>query len=189
MKITQEFEVARPMSVVWDFFQDVPAVAQCLPGAELTEDKGDGVYAGKISVKLGPMTAAFDGEATVTPDPDANKGHIEGKGVDRRGGSRGQVKVDYALTDTAAGTTVAVDADVTLSGAAAQFGRTGLINEMSSRLINEFVSCLEAKLEATSEIEAESITAGEVSGIGLFFSSLVSRVTDFLKRLFGSRSS
>lgn len=188
MKITQEFEVARPIGVVWDFFQDVPSVAQCLPGAELTEDKGDGVYGGKITVKLGPMTAAFEGEATVTPDPAGNTGHIEGKGVDRRGGSRGQVKVDYSLTQADGGTKVAVDADVTLSGAAAQFGRTGLINEMSSRLIGEFVTCLEAKLEATTEVEAGTITAGEVSGLSLFFSSLWARIKDFLKGLFGSKS-
>ncbi|MDH3499775.1 MAG: SRPBCC family protein [Acidimicrobiia bacterium] len=188
MKITQEFEVARPIAVVWDFFQDVPSVAQCLPGAELTEDKGDGVFAGKISVKLGPMTAAFEGEATVTPDAAMNSGHIEGKGVDRRGGSRGQVKVDYRLVDAAGGTSVAVDADVTLSGSAAQFGRTGLINEMSSRLIGEFVTCLEAKLEATTEAEANTITAGEVSGFSLFLSSLLTRIGDFFKKLLGPRS-
>jgi carbon monoxide dehydrogenase subunit G len=188
MKITQEFEVTRPMTTVWEFFQDVPAVADCLPGAELTEDKGAGTYAGKISVKLGPMTAAFEGEATVTPDAGSNSGHIEGKGVDRRGGSRGQVKVDYNLTEVANGTKVAVDADVTLSGAAAQFGRTGLINEMSGRLIADFVTCLEAKLEAETVEEAEAISAGEVSGMSLFFSSLISRISEFFKRLFGKRS-
>ncbi len=188
MKITQEFEVDRPIAIVWDFFQEVPSVAQCLPGAELTEDKGDGVYAGKISVKLGPMTATFEGEAIVTIDPAAHTGHIEGKGVDRRGGSRGQVKVDYALVEAGGNTRVSVDADVTLSGAAAQFGRTGLINEMSSRLISEFVSCLEAKLAAPSAAAAETITAGEVSGVSLFFSSLMARILQFLKRLFGSRS-
>ena len=188
MKVTQEFEVARPIATVWEFFQNVPSVADCLPGAELTEDKGDGTYTGKISVKLGPMTAAFEGEATVTPDAAANSGHIEGKGVDRRGGSRGQVKVDYNLTEAPGGTKVAVDADITLSGAAAQFGRTGLINEMSGRLIGEFVTCLEAKLEATSEAEAEAITAGEVSGVSLFFSSLISRITELFKKLLGRGS-
>jgi carbon monoxide dehydrogenase subunit G len=186
MQINQEFEVARPIGTVWEFFQDVPAVAQCLPGAELTEDKGDGVYAGGISVKLGPMTAAFEGEATVTPDEAAKTGHIEGKGVDRRGGSRGQVKVDYALTEAGGGTKVSVDANVTLSGAAAQFGRTGLINEMSTRLIGEFVSCLEAKLEATTEAEAEAITASEVKGFSLFLSSLFAPIIRFFKKLFGS---
>ena len=55
MKITQEFTVDRPLAAVWEQFQDVPAVAQCLPGATITEDKGGDVYAGNIAVKLGPI--------------------------------------------------------------------------------------------------------------------------------------
>lgn len=187
MRITNEFEVVRPVETVWEFFQDVPAVAQCLPGAELTEDKGDGVYGGSISVKLGPMSATFEGEATVTPDPAARSANISGKGVDRRGGSRGQVKVDYRLDAVDAGTKVTVDADVTLSGSAAQFGRTGLINEMSTRLISEFVECLEKKLEAATPEEAAAVTAGEVKGISLFFASLGSWIARFFKRLFGRK--
>ncbi len=180
MKITNEFEVARPVDAVWEFFQDVPAVAQCLPGAQLTEDKGEGVYAGTIGVKLGPMSSTFEGECTVTPDHGARTATISGKGVDRRGGSRGQVNVEYRLEPVAAGTKVSVDADVTLSGAAAQFGRTGLIEEMSNRLIGEFVDCLEKKLEAETPEEAAAVTAGEVKGISLFFASLWA----WIKRLF-----
>ncbi len=70
MKITQAFDVARPAADVWAFFSDVPAVARCLPGAELTADKGDGTYAGKVSIKLGPFGAAFEGEATVKHNDD-----------------------------------------------------------------------------------------------------------------------
>lgn len=183
MKISHEFQVARPIEAVWAYFQDIPSVAQCLPGAELTEDKGDGVYAGKVSVKLGPMAATFEGEAKVVPDAAARSGSIDGKGVDRRGGSRGQVKVEYSLRPDGAGTAVGIEADVTLSGAAAQFGRTGLINEMSSRLIGEFVDCVEAKLAAETVEEAQQIRAGEVKGLSLFFASLLA----WIKRLF-SRS-
>ena len=68
MKITEVIEVARPIDQVWALFEDVPELATCLPGAELTEDKGGGKYAGQVSVKLGPMTATFEGEATVVAD-------------------------------------------------------------------------------------------------------------------------
>jgi carbon monoxide dehydrogenase subunit G len=183
VKINHSFEVARPVDTVWSFFQDIPAVAQCLPGAELVEDKGDGIYAGRVSVKLGPMAATFEGEATVRPDGAARAGSIEGKGVDRRGGSRGQVKVVYALSSSDAGTEVAIDADVTLSGAAAQFGRSGLINEMSLRLISEFVTCVESKLAAETVEEAQQVAAGDVKGLSLFLQSLLA----WIRRLF-SRS-
>lgn len=182
MKIEHEFTVDRPVSHVWDFFQDVPSVADCLPGAELKEDKGDNVYAGAVSVKLGPMTATFEGEATITPDEAAHSATISGKGVDKRGGSRGQVDVQYALSEAeGGGTKVGIDADVSLSGPAAQFGRTGLINEISKRLIGEFVGCLEGKLSATSSEAAGQVRAQDVNGIALFFSSLWA----WIKRIIG----
>ena len=37
---------ARPAAAVWAFFQDVPAVASCLPGAELVESNNDRVQRG-----------------------------------------------------------------------------------------------------------------------------------------------
>ena len=172
MKISQEFVVPRPPDVVWDFFQDVPSVAKCLPGAELTGESEDGGYVGQLSAKMGPMTATFEGTATVTPDAAARSALIEGKGVDKKGGSRGQVKVAYLIAEEGSGTKVTVDADITLSGPAAQFGRTGLINEMSKRLIEDFVSCLEAKLGAEKPEAAEAVTATEVKGVSLFLASL-----------------
>jgi carbon monoxide dehydrogenase subunit G len=182
MNIDHEFTVGRAPDVVWVFFQDVPSVAQCLPGADLLGQSEDGSYEGKLSVKLGPMAASFEGKATVTPDAGSMSATIEGKGVDRSGGSRGQVKVKYVIVPDGSGSKVSVNADVTLSGPVAQFGRTGLINEMSKRLIGEFVACLEAKLGAETEAEAADIQAGEVRGISLFFASLWA----WLRRLFGS---
>jgi carbon-monoxide dehydrogenase small subunit len=107
---------------------------------------------------------------------------IEGKGVDRSGGSRGQVKVAYQIAPEGTGSKVGIDADVTLSGPVAQFGRTGLINEMSKRLIGEFVQCLEGKLGAETVAEASTIEAGEVKGVSLFFASLWSWFTGLFGR-------
>lgn len=183
MKISNEFEVARPIDLVWDAFQDVPSVAQCLPGAVITEDKGANVYAGAVEVKLGPMSAKFEGEAKISPDHGSRTGRIEGKGVDRSGGSRGQVDVDYRLAEAGTATRVFVDADIKLSGAIAQFGRTGLVEEMSKRLIDEFVYCLHAKLDAGTVEEAATIEAGDVKGFSLFLTSLVSWVGNLVKRL------
>ena len=183
MQITHEFEVARPVETVWEMFQDVPSVAQCLPGATLTEDKGNNVYAGSIAVKLGPMAVTFEGEATITHDQANRTALIDGRGVDKKGGSRGQVKVTYTLSPTAAGTKALIDADVTLAGPAAQFGRTGLINEMSKRLIGDFAACLEAKMAAPTEAAAEAIVAPDVKPISLLFSSFAA----WIRRVFGRK--
>ena len=185
MKITEVIEVGRDLDQVWALFQDVPELARCLPGAELTEDKGLGVFAGTVGAKLGPMTANFEGEATVTSDPTSRSGKVNGKGMDKRGGSVAQVKMDYSMEQVEDGTRITVDADVILSGAAAQFGRTGLIKEMSSRLIGEFVACVEAKLAAETVEEAAEVQAAQVQGVSLFLSSLISTIVGFFKKLVG----
>ena len=182
MKITQQFQVANSAEAVFRFFQDVPSVVQCMPGAELTEDRGDGEYTGKISVRLGPMTAGFEGQATVTSDAGTRTGNIAGKGVDRRGGSRGQVNVHYSVSETDGGSAISVNADIKISGAAAQFGRTGLINQISQRLIQDFVKCLEAKLEAENQAAAAEIEASDVKGVSLVASTLASGVKKLFKR-------
>jgi carbon-monoxide dehydrogenase small subunit len=163
VKVAQRFTVARPLAEVWAFFQDVPAVARCMPGAELTSDKGDGLYAGKVKVRLGPFGANFEGEARVTPDPAAHSGHVEGKGVDRRGGSRTRMVMDYRLAPADGGTEVTVDADVTLAGAIAQVGRTGLIQETANILVQDFVRALERELAPTAAPHAAAPAATTAS--------------------------
>ena len=185
MKLTNTFEVSRPVTAVWGAFADVPSVAQCLPGAEVTADKGGGAYEGVVHIKLGPMSAKFEGEATVTRDDGVRVGHIAGSGVDRRGGSRGQVEVDYSVAASDGGSAVTVDAEISLSGAIAQFGRSGLIEEITKRLIDEFVACLEAKMSAETVEEAASIEAGDVRGFSLVLTGLVSRLGALLKKLLG----
>lgn len=150
MKIAQEFTVERPVGVVWSFFQDIPAVAECLPGAKLTADKGGGIYAGTVSVRLGPISTLFEGEATVTTDPAAHSGHVDGKGVDRRNASRSRMTLDYRLMEAPEGTRVTVDADVVLSGTLAQFGRTGIVTEIANILVRDFVTRLEGRLAPPS---------------------------------------
>ncbi len=160
MKVEQSFTVARPIADVWTFFQDIPQVATCLPGAELTAEKAPGTYTGKVSLKLGPFGASFEGEATVTFDQERRAGHMEGKGVDKRGGSRSKMAVDFALTaPDPASTKVQVDADITLSGAIAQFGRTAIIQETANILIGDFVRNLEAKLAPPASAAPEPAPA------------------------------
>ena len=185
MDITEEFTVTRPINDVWALFLDVPEVARCLPGAILTEDHGDGSYSGTVSVKLGPISSSFEGRATVVADETIHEMQIEGKGVDRSGGSQGRVKVLVSLTGTdTEETNVVLDSQVMLAGPIAQFGRTGLVKEVSRRLIDDFGDCLHAKLDAGTTHEASAIEAGDLKGMSLFFSSLWS----WFQSLFRNRS-
>jgi uncharacterized protein len=173
VKISHEFTVERPLATVWDFFEDVPQVVQCLPGAELTGDRGDGGYSGRVTVKLGPLSVTFDGQADIRTDPTTHSGTIGGRGSDRRGGSRGSVTVRYVLIGDETATTVSVEADVTLTGPAAQFGRSGIVTELNNRLIGEFIRCVEGKLAADNAAARAEIRAPEVHGFALFWASLL----------------
>lgn len=148
MKIHQEFDVDIERTRVWAFFHDVSAVAECLPGATLTGRSEDGRYLGTLSARLGPISASFEGEAVVSFDDAAQTATIEGTGDDRKAGSRGQVSVLCTLVESGNGTHVDLEADVLLFGAAAQFGRTGLISEVSRRLIKDFSAAIETRLNA-----------------------------------------
>lgn len=159
MKITQDFTVARPLPVVWDFFHDVGRVAACLPGAEYLGPRDDGQHAGRVSAKVGPFQASFEGDAEIAYDEAGKIVRAQGKGVDKKGASRSRMTMVCAVTPTDGGTRVAVDADVQLSGAIAQFGRTGIITEIANLLIADFVRNAEAELAAPAEAVAPGAAA------------------------------
>ncbi|MEA2433938.1 MAG: uncharacterized protein QOG54_1395 [Actinomycetota bacterium] len=183
-QIKQTFTVQEPVTKVWQLFQDVPAVAACMPGVELLSDLGGGAYEGKMGVRLGPIKASFLGEATLTETDDLTYvGAISAKGVDKQGGSRASAKVRYALTGEGASTNVDIQADLSLQGPMAQFGRTGLIQEVTAQLTKEFAQCLEAKLRAETAEQAAQVQSSEVKGFRIFFKSLGA----WLKGIFNGR--
>lgn len=180
-KINQSFEVDQSIETVWSFFGDVPQLVDCMPGVELLEDLGDGSFKGKMKVKVGPITANFLGEATITESDDSRHvGAISAQGADRQGGSRASAKVRYSLTPVGSGTSVDIVADISLQGAMARFGRTGIIEEVSSRLTREFADCIGNKLSATTVEEAAQVQAKDVKGLRIFLQSLWA----YLKRPF-----
>ncbi len=195
MKIQQSFVVARPVPVVWAFFHDIPRVAACLPGADYLGTREDGSLSGKVSAKVGPFQASFEGEAKVAYDDADHKVDFDGKGVDRKGASRGKMSMTCRLVPEGQSTRVSVDADVQLSGAIAQFGRTGLVTEVANQLVAAFVGNAETELARTASATHEEAPAVRPAGpsatptppirslniTGLFFAALKS----WFGRIFG----
>jgi len=148
MKLHQEFTVASPLDTVWAYFHDIPRVAAALPGAEYFGEK-DGKHTGKVTSKVGPFHASFEGEAAVVYNDAAKTVQMEGKGVDKKGASRGKMTMNCALEGEGNVTKVVVDTDLQLSGTIAQFGRTGIITEIANVLVADFVRNAEADLAAS----------------------------------------
>ncbi|MFI7491931.1 SRPBCC domain-containing protein [Micromonospora echinaurantiaca] len=147
MKITNEFAVNTPIERAWAMLTDLEGIAPCLPGAQLTGVDGD-VYRGKVKVKVGPVVSEFAGTARfVEMDGSRYRGVIDAKGRDARSAGNASALVTAQLRPDGDRTLVTVDTDLTISGKLAQFG-SGMIKEVSAKLLAQFVANLEARLAA-----------------------------------------
>lgn len=148
MLIKSEFEVAQPVEKVWQFFDDIPQVAACLPGTELTDDLGDDKYEGKVAIRMGPVKLQFGGTAHITErDEPGKRIVVDASGSEVRGRGQASMMVTATLTRAGRGTKVAVAQDLQLSGAAAQYGR-GMISDVTTVLMRDFSANLQSRIDA-----------------------------------------
>ena len=160
MIITSDFEVAEPVEKVWRFFDNIPQVASCLPGAELTRDLGDDKYEGKVAIRMGPVRMQFTGTADIVERDDAAKKIVvNAAGADEKGRGQAAMTVSAILSPKGRATLVAVTQDLQLSGAAAQYGR-GMISDVSAILMRDFSRSMQDRIERLERGEsAEQIAA------------------------------
>jgi carbon monoxide dehydrogenase subunit G len=147
VQIENSFQVPAGMEEAWALFTDVQRIAPCMPGAEITEDLGDGRYRGQASVRLGPMTMRFAGEAQFLERDEASRTvRLSASGRDQTGRGTARAVVTSRLLPADGSTRVELVTDLQLSGALAQFGRQGIVSDVSSALIGQFASCLHQRL-------------------------------------------
>jgi uncharacterized protein len=160
MLIKNEFGVAEPVEKVWQFFGDIPQVAACLPGTELTDKLADDKYAGRVAVRMGPVRLQFAGTADITERDDAAKRIVvQATGAEEKGRGQASMIVTATLARAGQGTRVDVTQDLQLSGAAAQYGR-GMISDVTSVLMHDFAVNLQDRIERVERGEsAEQIAA------------------------------
>ena len=176
--LEQQFSVAHPPEQVFAMFDDIAAVAACLPGASLTAPPKPERVEGAIRVKIGPIAATFQGVARVERNAADMSGRIVGIGNDRRSRSSTQGEIRYRLVQVGQGTRVDLSIGYTLTGMLAQVGRPGLVRDLAARLIAEFAGNLDRRL---SGAPADAAPA-ELNGIALVLGSLRARVARWLGR-------
>ena len=206
MKLERSFEVRAPVERVWETLIDIERVAPCLPGAEISE-AGDGrTYRGSFSVRLGPTTAAYRGGLQLEDvDKASRRVVMRASGQDKRGQGSAKASIVSTMHEEGDATRVDVETDFTITGRLARFGRGGMIQDISNRLLREFADCLQQKIEAPPAAEPNAVdavlaatpegaaaappalggtdaptTAKPIGGFSLFFRALLDR----LRRLF-----
>ena len=187
VEFRQSFVIAYPVDEVWAFFNRVEDVAECLPGASLDGGEKDGVVNGKMRVKVGPITAEFNGVAQITRDEAAHRGAIVGSGRDTRSNSATRGIVGYSVKpdESGAGSRVDVDVGYTLTGRLAQFGRSGLVQDIASRLTAAFAQNLEARLSAGNGATTAPPLAPELNAGSLITAALLGKLRRFFRRFLG----
>lgn len=147
MELVYEFTVPVPPSEAWNVLLDLERVVPCLPGAALTSFEGES-FAGTVRVRLGPVNLSYQGKGRfVTRDEDARRVVIEASGKEARGAGTASATATMTLSpgDDERSTAVTVQADLTVTGKPAQFGR-GMIADVGGKLVGQFAECLQQRL-------------------------------------------
>jgi len=158
MKLDNEFRVSVPIDRAWEVLTDIPLITPCLPGAMLTDHDGD-EFKGKVKIKVGPVTAEYSGSAVFVQRDEANH-------HDSRGSGNASAVITADMVADGDGTKVSIATDLKISGKVAQFGK-GMIAEVSGKLIDQFVDCIEQELlgEAiVDQVAAEGAAAQGAEG-------------------------
>jgi uncharacterized protein len=150
MELTHTFTVPTAIDATWDHFQDIGALAECFPGAQVTSvgetDDGAPAFAGTCKVKLGPIALLYTGSGSfVDRDEKAHRFVVEAKGKDKRGNGTAGATVTLTMQPAGEGTSIEVVTDLAITGKPAQFGR-GVMQDVSDKLLGQFVACLEQRL-------------------------------------------
>jgi uncharacterized protein len=185
MIINKDVVVSQPIDKVWAFFNDIPQVAASLPGAELNEDLGDDHYKGRVLISMGPVKLAFGGEATVLERDDAAKKLVvDGAGADEKGRGNASLMLTARLTAAPKGTKVELAIDLTLSGAAAQYGR-GMVSDVTSVLIGQFADNAQRRIEAIERGEDLSkLETKSASGLAIGLQAMKLALSRVFRRFF-----
>lgn len=161
MELENRFHVALPIEQTWNTLTDIEFIAPCMPGAQLTEVDGD-EFKGQVKIKVGPITAQYKGSARfVEKDDTSHTATIEASGRDSRGAGNASALVTAQMTEAGDGTDVVITTDLKITGKVAQFGR-GVMGDVTEKLIGQFVSSLEERLEAAGA-GADGSTGGAAS--------------------------
>lgn len=148
MEFDNSFDVPLAPDQAWAVLMDIPRIAPCMPGAELTEVVDAQNYKGRISVRLGPVALAFAGRVEIDAIDEANRSaKIKAQGSDAKGRGAANATASFRIEPAGAGSRVLIHTDLMLSGAVAQYGRgVGMIQATAAQIIGQFAGNLRAQL-------------------------------------------
>jgi carbon monoxide dehydrogenase subunit G len=157
MQMTGEFRIAAPREAVWAALNDPEVLKQAIPGCQELEKVSDTELAAKVRAKVGPVSAAFTGNVTLS-DLDPPRGYsISGEGKGGAAGfARGGAKV--SLEEDGAATILRYEVEARVGGKLAQIG-SRLIDSTAKKMADDFFSAFSEAVAGPAPAEAEAAPA------------------------------
>jgi uncharacterized protein len=190
VRIENSFDVPAPPEAAWDLLMDVPRVIPCMPGAKLDKVVDDATWKATMQVKVGPVGLTFATDVKREEvDEAARRVKLAAKARVVRNRGNADATIESTLTSDGGVTHVDVLTELALTGAVAQYGR-GMIENISSQLVQSFAECLQSQLSAEPEVAAHAleVRAEPVSGLSLLFGAVRQAVARIFRRRGISRS-
>ena len=187
VKSDKIFELNADIETVWNVLINPEKVVTCVPGAELTDAIDDNHLKGKVIIKIGPVTAKFNGDVEIEKREISNYELVmTGKGSDISGKGGATMSMWLKLNALETGTEVCCRMTVSITGRIAQFGARmidAVNNKMFEQFISNFTNMMEQENEDVSTAgrprEAEPVKAASLVG---------SVIVSELKKKFGNKT-
>jgi uncharacterized protein len=190
MQLENSFTVGAPPDRVFAYLLDINKVVGCVPGAELAEIVDPTTFKGRVKVKVGPITVAYNGTARIAERSDEQRSAtLQAEGRETTGPGSARATAHMSVEAEGGGSTVKIVTDYSVQGRVAQFGR-GVMEDVSRRIVNDMAACIKANVEAAEPVQGgaasaaeapPAVTAKPVNAIPLFFQVLWTGI----KKLFG----
>lgn len=189
--LEKEFELPGTTAQAWEFLQDIPGVASCMPGAQITETVDEHNHKGKVKMKIGPATMAFNGDIVINSvDAEKRELNLVGKGQDSKGTSSATMDLTAWVAENEAGkSTLKGNASVSVTGKAASLGGR-MMMQVADQIMNQFGANFSEHIAAMGEGQAaeearEHIAEQpqEINGLKFAWSVFIG----WLKSLFGRK--
>ncbi|HXV29587.1 MAG TPA: carbon monoxide dehydrogenase subunit G [Sinorhizobium sp.] len=136
MDMTGEERIAASRETVWQYLNDPDILRQCIPGCQSLEMNSPTELAAVVKIKIGPVSATFKGNVTLSNLSPPASYTISGEGT---GGIAGFAKggADVRLDEESDETVLRYDVKAEVGGKIAQLG-SRLINSSAKKLAHQF---------------------------------------------------
>ncbi len=136
MDMTGEERIAAPRDAVWAALNNPDILKQCIPGCQSLERVSPTELTATVKLKIGPVSASFNGEVTLSNINAPESYTISGEG---KGGIAGFAKggADVVLKEDGDETVLQYEAKAQVGGKIAQLG-SRLVDSSAKKLAQQF---------------------------------------------------